>query len=207
VNQNGSTCKLFGDSKFAFGNVEKTMTLDEFKFSNDLSQCSLYGKNLTELDSLQKVWLLTPFVTTFKSRALESVLRTDIPENSTWYFRAQFVARQNKIGDLQPLILRVDRDGYLALWLLILNEQCIPVSCYQLDGCRRDLFVKDSTGTFCTKRNKIVGNRIDSYETRETWAANGKPPIVDSIVYRTQIGAKGQIVTTRIDSVRYFKSN
>jgi hypothetical protein len=166
------------------------MILDDFEWNKHVDYF-YSGKKLVELDSLQKAKLLKPFINYFSPRQ----------------YIAHFVSKQEKIGNFQPIILRVVGTDYLTLWLLLLDNNCKPVSVFYLEGqnCEGP-WETDSTTMSCpVKRNKFNKNKIDSYEIRTTDFLDSNKSIIDSLVYTTEITDRGEFKTRRIDSVRYVR--
>jgi hypothetical protein len=178
------------DNLFVATGLKQSMILEDFK--HDKHWDYFYKKKrLIALDSLQKTKLLEPFVQWFPA----------------YQYIAHFVSKQDKIGEFQPIILRVVGTDYLTLWLLLLDNECKPVSVFYLEGknCEGP-WETDSTIMDCPiKRNKFKGNKIDSYEIRKTDFLNTDKSIIDSLVYATEISEKGEFKTKRIDSVRYVR--
>ena len=178
------------DNLFVATGLQESMIIDDFSFNKQVDYF-YKEKKLIELDSLQKTKLLAPFVKYFPP----------------YSHIAHFISKQDKIGDFQPIILRVVGTDYLTLWLLLLDKDCKPVSLFFLEGenCEGP-WDTDSTIMDCpTKRNKFIKNRIESYELRTTDFFNSNKSIIDSLVYTTEINEKGEFKTKRIDSVRYTR--
>jgi len=48
--------------------------------------------------------------------------------------RAFFIAKQNKIGDFQPVVLLLTGDDYTSLTLIVLDKNGVPLSGFNLAG-------------------------------------------------------------------------
>lgn len=178
------------DNLFVVAGLKESMILDDFKFNKDWDYYYL-GKKLIELDSLEKTELLKPFVEYFPP----------------YQYIAHFVSKQDKIGNFQPIILRVVGTDYLTLWLLLVDNDCKPVNVFYLEGenCEGP-WETDSTIMGCAiRRNKFNKDKIESYEIRTTDFLNSNKSVIDSLVYTTEISDRGEFKTKRTDSVRYAR--
>jgi hypothetical protein len=96
--------------------MNESILLDDFKNESNWD-ISYNNKKLKQLDSVQKTKLLMPF--------------RNLPPS---YSIAYFISKQYKIGDFQPIILRVLGTDYLTSWLLLIDKDCNPVSLFYLEG-------------------------------------------------------------------------
>jgi len=145
------------------------------------------------MDSLQIVELLFPFL-------------GDHFKPSYWV--ADFVAKQEKHGELQPIIVRVEGFEYLTLWYLLLDRDCNLKGYFNLEKCEYDEgWAENPIGSYCKKkkRSKFDKGIIESYEIRETDHVDARTTVIDSLMYRTTINSDGKLNTNRIDSVRITK--
>jgi hypothetical protein len=184
--QTGVAC--LPDQLFALKNLGESIPLNEFFVGRDQA---LYYKDqtLTALDSVQERRMLQPFVPFFSADE----------------YTAFFVSKQPKLGEWQPVILRVSRATGLYEWLVIVDKDCKPVSRFILEGENCEAPVEtDSTVMYCpVRKNKFVGNRIESYEIRTTRFLDDQKKIIDSLSYITEIDERGMFQTKRKDSVRF----
>ncbi len=175
---------------FASFQLADLISLNDFNF--DSKGNYFYGeKKLTELDSQQKEKWIRPFVEAFP--AIE--------------YRAQLVAKLSPINNLQPITLRVVGTDYLTLWLLLLNENCDPVSVFYLEGknCEGPM-ENDSTVIFCpVRKNRINGSTLITYETRMAESKVSGHLVFDSLTFSTSIDSRGQFITKRLDSIRFYR--
>jgi hypothetical protein len=90
---------------------------------------------------------------------------------------------------------------------LLIDKDCNPVSLFYLEGENCEWpWETDSTIMDCpTKRNKFIGNKIESCEVRTTNFFNSNKAIIDSLFYTTEINDRGEFKTKRTDSVRYVR--
>lgn len=185
-NQNDGVC--LPDQLFALKNLEESIPLNEFFVGRDQA---LYYKDqqLTALDSVQERVMLKPFVPFFSADE----------------YTAFFISKQPKIGEWQPVILRVTRATGLYEWLVIVDKDCKPISRFILEGENCEAPIEtDSTLMYCPfRKNKLVGNRIESYEIRTTRFLDDQKKVIDSLSYVTEIDEKGMFRTKKKDSVRF----
>lgn len=186
IDQNEGDC--LSDHLFVLKNLNESIPLNEFFTGRDQA---LYYKDqqLVELDSIQERKMLKPFVSFFSADE----------------YTAFFISKQPKIGDWQPVLLRVTRATGLYEWLVIVDKDCKPLSRFVLEGenCESPIET-DSTIMYCpVRKNKFVGNRIESFEVRTTRFLDDQKKVIDSLSYVTEIDGKGMFRTKRLDSVRF----
>src|SRR6266850_1831562 len=97
------------DNLFVSTNFKESMSVDDVPREDRGRRCYFKSKQLKQMDSLQIVELLFPFL-------------GDHFKPSYWV--ADFVAKQEKHGELQPIIVRVEGFEYLTLWYLLLDRDC-----------------------------------------------------------------------------------
>lgn len=176
------------DHLFALKNLEESIPLQEFFTGRDQG---LYYKDqqLTALDSVQERKMLKPFVPFFSADE----------------YTAHYISKQPKIGEWQPVILRVARTTGLYEWLVMVDKDCKPVSRFILEGENCETPVEtDSTLMYCPlRKNKLIGNRIESYEIRTMRFLDDQKKVIDSLSYLTEIDEHGMFHTRKRDSVRF----
>ncbi|MBI3220948.1 MAG: hypothetical protein HYZ44_15645 [Bacteroidetes bacterium] len=181
--------ECFPDKLFATFHLNEAISLDVIKY--DRSNYYFMEKRLVELDSQQKEKLIKPFLKTLP----------------VYSYQAHFISKLSPVDNLQPIILRVVGTDYHTLWLLLINKNCTPISFFYLEGenCEGPMET-DSTVTFCPVRRSICkGNTIVTYETRTSEAVSDKKSMVDSLVFTTTFNKRGEFVTKRKDSTRYYR--
>lgn len=187
--QHAVSTNCLPDSLFVAQASERSINLSALEIEDNFN-ISYKGSKLTPLSSEQKIHLLGPFIT-------NGFAPTD--------FTAHFVSKQQKMGNLQPITLRVLGTDYLAHWLVLLDDQCNPVSRFYLEGegCEGPSET-DSTMMDCpTKQNRFSKNAIESCEIRQINYTDGTGrKIIDSLFYRTTISDSGELKTLLVDSIR-----
>lgn len=137
------------------------------------------------------------------------------------YYGARYVAKQNKIGNVQPIIIYVSSDDYSSYILVTLNENKRPIDITEIAGgwWNDPHEISDSIGE-CggdSYFNIIDNHNIEKVETRYLFKcytdSDGVFNMtendlgVDSLYYKVKISNSGKITTTLIDSVRIVKSS
>ncbi len=173
---------LLCDQFFKLKNIKNTLNLDkiDFKKGNFLS------------------------LTTFQRH----ILTDSISPNKL--YSAYFVSIQNKIGDIQPVIISISTDDYDALVLINLNKNNKITSTFELNNgfCAGPSSI-DTITYFCPiKYSFIDKSEIKTikikYSTKDINTID--KAIVDSIVYLSKIQLDGKIKTTQLDSVRFIRN-
>jgi hypothetical protein len=148
------------------------------------------------MDSVQKSILFTPY------------LETDLKAIS-FGFDAYFVAKQEKIGFLTPIIVDISGTDYSSQWLMLLDSNFVTVTKIELghqeSGPR---FVNDTSRTLWPENiNYFFHDTIKTVSIIKT-GKNEAPSfvIVDSVTYLRKILPKGEIITTELDSSRYIEN-
>jgi len=149
------------------------------------------------LDSIQKDILFKPF--------LESDLKA-----ISFGFDAYFVAKQEKIYSLTPIIVDISGTDYSAQWLMLIDSKFVTVSKMELghqeSGPR---FTTDTTYTLWPENISYFSNdTIKTISVIKT-ERNQSPSdlIVDSIICIKKILSNGKILAIRSDSLRIRKQN
>jgi hypothetical protein len=177
----GNSTDTIDDSLYKYVELKKT------------AEMSQEGSSYKKLDSLQKKQFL-PDIT--KGLAMDK----DFLYSSL--FSAYFVAKQKKIGTLQPIILKLTADDFSASVLINLNERNIPVSFLFIDGQE---FCGSDHNFYCEKSTHSIlnGTEIITYDLFHTESTNNNEiSYTDSIVYKSIIKPDGTIKTNKIDSIR-----
>jgi hypothetical protein len=191
------------DSCFAYKNI--TSSLVELHLYYDITSGNLYKDStkklkLYVLDSIKKRRIIAPIIckdVTFRDSSY-----------AAQYMSTYLVAKQDKLGDLTPIIFEVDGDDYDALIYTLLDKNDNLVSSFFLEG-GLDGGPEIDTDTLILlspqKVSFIKTNIISSYILHIYIRPKKDTTIytVDSISYKTIINKDGQIKTSRIDSERY----
>ncbi|UXE68831.1 MAG: hypothetical protein KA713_09755 [Chryseotalea sp. WA131a] len=184
-----SATNCLPDSLFAAINLRESISLNDISRENSGRRFYYKSKQLKEMDSLQIVKLLFPFL-------------GDYYKPSYWI--AGLVSKQEKIGDLQPIIVRVEGFEYMTLWYLLLDDNCNLKDEFNIEECGYDAsWGENPIGMYCKKvrRSKFDKGVIDTYEIKEIDFKDNLITI-DSLTYHTIINSDNKFVTKRKDSIR-----
>jgi hypothetical protein len=183
------------DSQLVYENISSTEVVEK----------SLWGLSYLYVDSTMKK-AYPELDNNIKIKLLPQILKMD----TTWIrmdIKAFLISRQEKIGELQPIIIQVSGTDFGALLLIILDEHGEEVSGMFLNGGEDSGPLKDMDTVLLLqpyKRSFFNGNQIKTYSISalvKTYNTN-KPDIIDSVSYVSKIELNGTINTRKIDSVR-----
>ena len=117
------------------------------------------------------------------------------------------VAKQDKIGDLTPIIFDVSGDDYGSLIYALLDKNDKPISGFLLDGgpCGGPEIDTDTLLLLCPYRTSTIKGNTIYTQVVHVYLMPKKDSLatIDSISYKTEINNKGQMKTLQIDSIRY----
>jgi hypothetical protein len=128
---------------------------------------------------------------------------------------AFFIAKQHKIGDLQPLIIRIQGDDYVSLSMILLNKDNKYVSGYNISGGfnsgpdqQGDSIETYEARSYSHLKNSLINTyyiyETDPMDTVKTTA------LIDSNAFESIISTSGKITTKQVAKVRYsipYKDN
>jgi len=160
------------------------------------------------LDSAHK----TPY-TLLDSAHVMKYIQPVYPDYAVWFFgQVKLIAWQDKVGDLQPFIVRIDGQDYNGLVYIVLNKNNIPVSKFELTGGSYDMEDDSSFIMHTYVHSKIKNGEIDSYKLyMYQWVGDSvEKPFkfkIDSICRKSVLQPDGTLITTRTDSVHYTRMN
>lgn len=141
------------------------------------------------------------------SNAINTYIQPVFPDYAVAYFaRVKLISWQDKIGDLQPFIVRIDGQDYNGLVYVVLNKYNKPVSKFELTGGPYDVNMDSVWGLHTYTSSTIKGNIINTYKLyMYMWLGDSieRPFRIDSIIYKNTIQPNGEITTIRTDSFRY----
>jgi hypothetical protein len=191
VNVNGSVDSLFTFNGIANSEIVEQSVWDFNRLYTDSTKKKAYYKLSTEL----------------KLRLLQQVVKFD----TMWIrmdIQAYLISKQEKIGNLTPLIIETNGTDFSAIVLVNTDEKGNFVSGCILSGGENSgplestdslLILRPFTRCFFNKNN------IKSYSLNATIKPDDPKSlaIIDSISYLTSIGADGNISTQKLDSTRY----
>lgn len=190
------------DSLFALKNLSNT----------DFMYLMKYDDSKLFLDSTHKVEF-TALDTSYKRKILVPILKQDLELDAEYvmsYMNSYFIAKQNKVGPYQPLIIWTSGDDYTSLILALVDSAFNPVSHFILKGGFQTgpYEINDSLTSWGEEKfADLNGNTINSYSLfSSVWTDERNDSVfVDSIIYKSEILDNGQIKTERKDSVRLLK--
>ena len=183
------------DSQFVFNGISTTEIVEK----------SVWGFNYLFVDSSKKKAYLK-LDNNLKLQLLPNILRMDtfwIKED----IQAYLISKQEKIGNIQPIIVQTNGTDFGALLLINLNEKGDEISGMFLNGGENSGPLEDLDSVLLLrpfKRSFFNYNQVNSYSL-SAWVnkyKTNKPDIVDSVTYRSTIEMDGTIKTQKIDSVR-----
>jgi hypothetical protein len=151
-----------------------------------------------------------PLDSTSKRLILAPIMKKDLGVDANYsgkFILSHFISKQEKIGNLQPIIIYTTGDDYQSLILAVLDSTLNPISHIVLSG---GLFsgpyeVNDSLTCWQNETfSKINGKDIQSYISKTyVWTdSRNDSAFVDSLVFSTKIRANGTIDTKQTDSLR-----
>ncbi len=185
------------DKYFPLKNLKNTYLGAAFYQNN--SYVTQEGKKIefTYLDSLQAHKLLSPVI--------DSGVNVDLG-------KAFFVAKQEKVGNIQPIIIEYNGEDFDALFMVLLDLNNKPVSSYILNGGWNGgpdnigdsimVLIPDINSEM--ESGRIITHIVKTYahvKNEELSAFN----VVDSITCETQILPNGTFQTHNKDSVRFHR--
>ncbi len=176
---------LLSDSLFPFIEIKNTLSFKDFYL--DRSNRILYVdstkmKQFVKLDDLQELKYLIPIV---KS---ESNINSNIDlSDAIKYMDAFFISRQKKVYDFTPIIVREIRgDYYDALYYILLDKSCNPISYLQLSNGindpERQSYFNDGEIYSIDIRGRLIND-------------------IDTIFWLSKVLPSGKIETNGIDSL------
>lgn len=193
---------LLADKNFAFKNITNTLFESKFKeHEGKLYADSTYKVVFVELSKTQKVKLLA------------ASLKKEVGVNSAYVrdmMGAHFIAKQDKIGNLQPIIVQVGGDDYDALKMILLDKNNSVVNVFNITGGMQGgpSTIGDSLTEYEVQnysyldKNVITNTKISISDYADSLK---KPSIVDSDVFKTVIDNAGKIRTKQTVGREYRK--
>jgi hypothetical protein len=183
------------DSVFAYKNLStskvntKFYEVDSFTVYKDSTQkFKLYSLNIAQ-----------------KQRIMAHLLGRDSFHLTHGYIPGFLVAKQDKIGDLTPLIFYITDEDYAVLIYALFDNNDKPVSRFILEGGQTGgPVIHGNTQIWPYKTSFIKTDTILSYILNFAYKAGDSLATVDSVSYKTVINKYGQMNTSQIDSERYM---
>jgi hypothetical protein len=187
------------DSLFVFKGISSTEIVEKSVWDfEQLYVDSTEKRTYIKLDNKQKL------------RLLPNILKMD----TLWIrmdIQAYFISKQEKIGNIQPIIIQTSGTDFAALLLINLDNKGNLLSGMILTGGENSspqgeldslLFLRPYTRCFFNK------NHIKSYTLSAMVEKNrnNKLAIIDSVNYESVIESNGTIKTKKLDSFRYKRN-
>ncbi len=160
-----------------------------------------YKKKYVQLTRRQRIDLVAPFILkTLKAQ----------PDYARDLVRAYFIAKQNKIGDIQPIILHISGDDYMSLTMILLDKNDKYLCGYNISGgiMGGPTSIGDSLESYELKSySKIGDDQITTYRLTETdhTDTTKKQITIDSNIFETRITPNGNFLTKQTLKSRYTK--
>ena len=193
--EQATTNNTLPDSLFKLQNIKSSLFSAD---SSVMNSCPL-------MDTIQKALLLTPEVV---------IDRPDLMKIGQSYIndfmQARFVAKQDKIGESQPIIVSVHGDDYAALILLVLDKNEKVVSHLILSGGLNggpDNEIGDSLIFYHDMQSTLENDIVKTYILKicQSEKDSTQLPIIDSISFTRKILPTGEIKFLKKDSTRYSR--
>lgn len=182
------------DSLFALSHLKSTSVLNDIE--NNYFEAFLYDS----IDSIP-LKLFTP--DQVQSLILELPLFRADSNMQEWIkgdWSIFFLAKQDKIADVVPIVLFVSGTDYGGMFLLVLDKNCHPLSLTELTGGECDGAVN------CPLfESHLNANKIKTIEQRILGLSSTSILKIDSITYHKIILSNGQVELTQKDSSRIIK--
>jgi len=195
------------DKNFVYKNLTNTLNVKLIEkrldtgFDNNLYTDSTYKRTFPELTPNQKIELIAPFI----SKLLN--VNEKYPRD---LMKAYFISKQNKIGDLQPIIVQIGGDDYNSLTMIILDSYGKPLSGFNVSGgmdggpteIGDSLISYEARSYSHINNNEITTYRITEIDHTDT---TKKQITIDSNVFKSFIKLDGTISTKQIVKTTFTK--
>lgn len=188
------------DSKFVFKNLTDTRITELFELYN----------NVYYTDSTKKV-TLTPLSKEEKLKLISAFLSKELNVTAEYardWMNAYYISRQDKIGDLQPIILKIDGDDYGSVTLILLDKNNNYVSGYNIAGGmlpgpneRGDSLIVYNWRSYARlNKGAITNYDLERSDYKDT---TKKVSLIDSIITSIRFDDKGRFSSSVIE-VKHF---
>ncbi|HZX57485.1 MAG TPA: hypothetical protein VFE54_02125, partial [Mucilaginibacter sp.] len=169
-------------------------------FDGNIYTDSTFTHAYVPLTKDQKVKLIAPFM--HKLLGINAKYCRDL-------MSAYFISKQDKVGDLQPIILSIGGDDYGSITMIIINSNNKPVGGVNLEGgfdagpddLSNEMIAYEAKSYSTIDDDKIITYRIKHIEC--TNDSLKKPTTIDSTIYASTIDKSGKIKTRIISNVKY----
>lgn len=195
------------DKNYVYHNVDNTESikfigrrLPNGNFDYHLYTDSTFKRHYIELTPNQRAQLTQKF--------FSKLMKVD-SSYAVNQITAYFVSKQRKLGNLQPLLIRLAGDDYGSLTLIVLDKDNKYLSGYNVSGGFNSGPDEqgDSLETYETRSySHLKNNRISTYYIYETDPMDTvkTTALIDSNAFESIIGANGSITTRQIGEVHYI---
>jgi hypothetical protein len=200
INQNDTS--FLADKNFVYRNLTSTAKIRFFTkpMKNGVDFSAAYADSALkikyfQLSPNQAGFLIAPF--------LPKGYGVDYAKEEMW---AWLVAKQQKIGNFQPIIVsEVGVHDYEALQLVVLDKMGEPVDEFDLE--EENPFPHNAGYPYTYHAYSLLNkNEIESYRISERTDSAKRQVIIDSNVFRSIIGTNGKIATKQIAKLQVIKS-
>jgi hypothetical protein len=184
---------FLADKNYPFKNVKNTLPIfKNIKYYKEVMYAdSTHNTAFVELTKSQKLKLVVPFIS--KELKVDEKYVVDM-------MQAYFVARQAKVGDLQPIILYITGDDYTSLTMILINKAGLPAGGFNVNGGFQG--GPEQVGDSITKYelrsySYLKGNQITTIKIEQSDYADTlkRLSVIDSTVFKSIIANDGKITT------------
>jgi len=195
---------FLADKNYPYKSISNTLTVNFIGKNNSADELytdSTFKTAYIKLNEQQRIKLIAPFI--MKELGVNEKYAGDL-------MSAYFVSKQNKIGNLQPILIKISGDDYGSLTMIILDKSDTPIDGYNVEGGKEGgpTEIGDSLIRFEARRYSHINNNvITTYDINETdhTDTTKKQELIDSEVYKTVINKNGTFSTRRIVKVGFAK--
>jgi hypothetical protein len=188
---------LNADSNFVYRNIQDisfmdTMILDDF-----------INQNFRKLNGKEKIDYLYDYISQEDgSKISKDWIKQDL--------EAFIVARQERIGAFEPILIKVFGTDFTALVLVNLDENDkvhsgYPIFCTENSGpeISEDTLIVTRPKVRCTFSKNVINTEKLTGTIQINPNAKKDIFYIDKITYKTIISESGKFSTVKIDSIRY----
>jgi len=166
---------------------------------NNIYTDSTFKRHYVALNKYQKAALIAPFIS--KELDVEESYSRDL-------MNAFFIAKQDKIGDLQPVIIYIFGDDYGSTTMILLDKNKKYVNGFNLSGgfgagpteMGNSLMIMPTIRESIIKKNIIITKEIIQSDYADSLK---RASLVDSTLFKTIIEKTGKFKTKQTVKVKY----
>ncbi len=194
---------FLADTHFAYKNITDTYPLwkkHKYGENDTLYSDSTRKISFIELTQAQKEKFIAPFI----MRELDIKDLKFVGQ----YMNVHFISKQQKIGDIQPILVMIRGDDYQSLTMILFDKNLNPVDGFNVcGGFDSGPYVHgDTSMIYPDNRYSTINNdKITTYRITEKHFDDSlkMPTVVDSVVLQSLIRTTGKITTKTIGYRRY----